>query len=240
MVRFITLAGQKQVGKDSSARIIQATLGCQSFWFDLKDEEIQINSAVLSSNDMYDKIHIVHFADSLKQACHIIFGIPLEDMETEEGKQKLTHVRWPDGYGVNTVSYSVNRDGEGVKGVIYKPSDNNRFMTVREVLQFVGTELFRNQMVADVWLESIFRKPWKEDDIVIIADARFPNEVAVAKEKGLLIGVSRNTGLESDGHASETSLADYDGYDHMVVNNGSVENLVDQLVAIMAQENASV
>ncbi len=213
MTQFITLAGQKQVGKDTSATML----------------------AEMLARAYVDGVYIIHFADALKKACHVIFGIPLEDMETEEGKQKLTKVRWPDGYHVDTVSYSVNRDGEGVEGVIYYPSDSNPFMTVREVLQFVGTELFRNQIDPDVWLNSVFLQPWAEDDVVIIADARFPNEVALGRENGLLIQVERNTGLVSDGHKSENALGDFTDYHYTIDNNGSFEELKMHLESILIQ-----
>lgn len=246
MVRFITIAGQKQVGKDSSARIIQATLVCDSFSFHLKDGEVEIRSSVVIGSDIGSRIHIVHFADALKKACHVIFGIPLEDMETEEGKQKLTKVRWPvDIMPPQSEDELIPKHHLWQAWTSYCeefPNDpiDEEFMTVRQVLQFVGTELFRNQLDPDVWLNSIFLKSWAEDDIVIIADARFPNEAALGCKNGLLIRVERDTGLVNDGHKSENALADYNNYDHTVDNNSSVEDLVDQLVAIMKKENAPV
>lgn len=199
MTQFITLAGRKQVGKDTSARFIKRAL--------------LLNTGA-------PEVHIVHFADALKKACNVIFGIPLEDMETEDGKQRLTQVRWPEDDML-----------QGSYG--YWPDPKGRFMTVREVLQFVGTELFRNQMDPDIWLNSVFLKPWDEDDVVIIADARFPNEAKLGREHGLLINVLRDTGIENDGHASENALADYDGYHYVVENNGSFEDLAMRLGDIL-------
>jgi len=200
MTQFITLAGQKQVGKDTSARFIQEAL-----W----------------SNNSFANVYIVHFADALKKACNAIFGIPLEDMETEVGKQKLTKVRWP--HLNDNPGFTDN----------WMPDSNGAFMTVREILQFVGTELFRNQLDPDIWLNSVFMKPWEEDATVIIADARFPNEAALGREHGLLINVQRDTGIMNDGHKSENALADYDGYHHVVQNNGSFEDLKAQLAGIL-------
>jgi len=106
-------------------------------------------------------------------------------------------------------------------------------MTVREVLQFVGTELFRNQLDPDVWLNSVFLKPWAEDDIVIIADARFPNEAVLGRKNGLLISIERDTGLVSDGHKSENALDDYTDYHYTIDNNGSFDELRDKLDVIL-------
>lgn len=202
MTQFITLAGQKQVGKDTSAQMLKQAL--------------LLNTAV-------PEVHVVHFADALKKACNVIFGIPLEDMETEAGKQKLTKVRWP----------SSDEVGWDPGYTVWRPNTNGEFMTTREVLQFVGTDLFRNQVDPDIWLNSVFLKPWAEDDVVIIADARFPNEAALGRQNGLLINVQRETGIVNDGHKSENALVDYDGYHHVVQNNGSFEELQAQLVDIL-------
>lgn len=212
MTQFITLAGQKQVGKDTSAQMLKQ---------------------VLLLNTAAPEVHVVHFADALKKACHIIFGIPLEDMETEEGKQKVTKVVWP----LSELRQIPGSDGKGYETIGYAPHHPQagapKFMTTREVLQFVGTELFRNQLDPDIWLNSVFLKPWADDDIVIIADARFPNEARLGREHGLLINIQRDTGIENDGHVSENALADYNGYHHVIQNNGSFEDLQAQLADIL-------
>ena len=239
MAKFITLSGKKQVGKDSSAKIIRQYLTSSSFTFALDAEgEINLTSSTgrgLLGEFGHMKVHIVHFADALKKACHVIFGIPLEDMETEEGKQKVTHVKWP------IPEHQSIQDRSIVVG--YRPylgATPTSFMTVREVLQFVGTELFRNQMDPDIWVESVFRQPWKEDDVVIIADARFPNEADIAVKHGLLINVERATGLEGDGHKSETALDDYIDYHYSIDNNGSVDDLVHNLCSVLSIQKLSV
>lgn len=208
MVRFITLAGRKQVGKDTSANML----------------------ADMLAPAYVDGVYITHFADALKKACSVIFGIPLEDMETEEGKQKLTHVPWPlltyDGY----VPYGDHKP-------YIADVRAGQFMTVREVLQFVGTDLFRIQMRADVWVESVFRQPYDENTIVIVADCRFPNEAVFALDNGLLISIERNTGLISDSHASETALDGYTDYDRIVDNNDSFDALREKLSIILKTYN---
>ncbi len=226
MARFITLAGKKQVGKDTSANMLAEMLACRL--------------------SLVNGVHIVHFADALKKACHIIFGIPLEDMETEEGKQKLTHVRWPvDIMPSESEDELMSKHHLWVAWTSYCeefPDDpiDEEFMIVRQVLQFVGTELFRNQLDPDVWLNSVFLKPWAEDDIVIIADARFPNEAALGRKNGLLISVERDTGLVSDGHKSENALGDYTDYHHMVDNNASFDALRSRLNTILVAHDLLV
>ena len=202
MAKFITLSGKKQTGKDSAAKIIRQYLVSESFSFCLDNEGVvRLQSSVGIGPlgvEGINRVHVVHFADALKKACNIIFGIPLEDMETEEGKQKVTHVKWP----CNMASYDIDQEPTWVPSSRYIDycHKNNReinggasHMTVREILQFVGTDLLRNQLDPDIWVESVFRQPWKEDDVVIIADARFPNEADIALQHGLLINIERET-----------------------------------------------
>ncbi len=228
MTRFITLAGKKQVGKDTAAGMIK------ELFVPVRAEK-QSNGcmdALFEEGRYAGRVHITHFADALKQACHIIFGIDLRDMESENGKRKVTDVVWPLNdsavYGLPTgKAVWTAHDGHPVKP---------KFMTVREVLQFVGTELFRLQMDPDTWVKSVYRKPWAEDDIVIVADCRFPNEAEFAKEHGLLISIERDTGLASDGHISETSLDTYKDYHFIIDNNGSFDDLREHLRLILKKE----
>lgn len=231
MPRFITLAGRKQVGKDTSAGMIKELL------VPIRTEK-QPNGcmdALFEEGPYAGHVHVVHFADALKEACVTIFGISRRDMETEEGKQKVTEIKWPMSQlrqtvpGVHeyeTVGYAPHHPQAG------KP----KFMTVREVLQFVGTELFRNQLDPDIWVQSVYRRGYGERDVVIVADCRFPNEAKFGGEHGLLLSIERETGLAGDSHASETSLDGYEGYHHILQNNGSFEDLKAQLRVVLETE----
>ena len=212
MPKFITLAGRKQVGKDTSAHIIARIIGSRQ----------EDKSFLEEWSNPSSKVHIIHFADALKDACVMIFGIDRQDMETEEGKKKLTDVVWP-----------VNAPGD--HGWLPPEGDDSvRFMTVREVLQFVGTDLFRTQMDPDIWVKSIFRRKYGESDLVIIADARFPNECEFAKQNGLLVKIERDNGLAAqDMHASERALDNYVGYDFVLDNNDDLVVLKEKWVEIL-------
>jgi len=187
-----------------------------------------------------DNIHITHFADALKKACNIIFDIPLVDMENEEGKQKLTSISWPKDYSFEP--HWENQDPRDIYSVsAWRPGGYpNKYMTVREVLQFVGTELFRNQLDPNIWLNSVFLKSWSDHDVVIIADAHFPNEASLGRENGLLISIERDTNLASDGHVSESALDSYSDYHHIIDNNGSFDDLRTKLETILVAEKLLV
>lgn len=121
---------------------------------------------------------IYNFADPLKKdICMNILGLTYEQCYGEDiDKNTVTDIEW-----------------NGLK------------LTAREVMQFVGTDLFR-KMKYDVWSSATINKIKNEKPkLAIIADCRFPNEVeAVRNAGGIVIKLTRNP-YNSD-HASEVAL----------------------------------
>lgn len=192
MTKFIVISGKKNVGKDTLADGIIASL--------------QANGYTAKK---------VSFADPLKQACHIIFGIPLDDMYTLEGKEKATHLRW------NRISGNIREQFLVDDGI-----EPTGFLTVREVLQLVGTQLFRQQIDENVWACAPFKI--NDVDFVVVSDCRYPNELQAAKDAGAYtIRISRDGLPNEDTHISERAL---DGvldsqFNIIVKNNGSLRGL---------------
>ena len=144
---------------------------------------------------------IYNFADPLKQLCIDIFGLTYNQCYgTDEDKNEQVDCCWP---------------GTDSK------------MTSREVLQYVGTDVFRS-MQHNVWSSATIRLIEKEQlDLALIADCRFPNEVEAVKNAGGLV-VKLNRNLYESTHASETALDDinYDqsNFDLVIANlEGSIE-----------------
>ncbi len=106
----------------------------------------------------------------------------------------------------------------------------------REVLQFIGTELFREQITrllpdigSEFWVKSLENRIPKDTDIVI-TDVRFPNEVdMIHRLGGKIIRVKRNIQVNDSGtHISEKHIdklvVDYD-----IENNGTIEQLHEKV-----------
>jgi hypothetical protein len=97
-------------------------------------------------------------------------------------------------------------------------------MTAREVMQFVGTDIFRN-IYSNVWVDATIRKIQEETpELALICDCRFPNEVSGIQDAGgKVIRLTRNSGSD-DCHSSETALdeANYDwsNFDAVIDNAG--------------------
>ena len=79
----------------------------------------------------------------------------------------------------------------------------------------------------------------------IITDVRFPNEAKAIKDRGGVV-IRVNRPLERLGnsklpklrhtsitqHPSETALDDYDDFDYVIENDGTVQDLIDKVMAL--------
>jgi hypothetical protein len=126
----------------------------------------------------FNATKIYNFADPLKKdICINILGLTTEQCYgTDEQKNELVNCYW-----------------------------NNAQLTAREVMQMIGTDMFR-AMQKNVWSDATIRKIQTEQPpLAIIADCRFPNEVeAVKNAGGIVIKLTRNP--HNSNHASETAL----------------------------------
>lgn len=113
-------------------------------------------------------------------------------------------------------------------------------LTPRQILQFVGTNIFRDHMkelhvgFGDVfWLLATKAKINNISKDIVISDVRFPNEVEFVKNlNGKVIRVTRNTNTNTDNHISE-QLIDQLNVDYDLKNNGTKEDLyhlIDELL----------
>jgi len=137
----------------------------------------------------YPEYFRVGFGDILKRECSYLYGYPLEWNYNSEGKKKImSHLKLP------------------------------RFsMTVREILQWHGTD-YRRKNNPDYWIEEMeCALKTKTTKNIIIDDVRFKNEANFIKSRnGLLIRINPypewKPGEFAD-HASETDLDDYTDFD---------------------------
>jgi len=150
---------------------------------------------------------IYNFADPLKQMCIDIFGLSYHQCYgTDDNKNEIVNCYWP--------------------GLDSK-------MTAREVLQYVGTDVFR-KMQCNVWADATIRKIEKENPtLALIADCRFPNEVEAVKNAGGIV-VKLNRDTYNSTHASEISL-DKDRYDQ---NNFDLS--IDNQYLNLSQKNETI
>lgn len=125
-------------------------------------------------------------------------------------------------------------------------------LTPRLLLQLLGTDCGRKIIHPNIWVNALFadyklidNRSWQDPDDSnikypnwIITDVRFPNEVEEIKDRGgIVIRVNRPkpekvtndlvTHIEE--HESETALDKYEKFDHIITNDGSINDLYNKI-----------
>lgn len=104
----------------------------------------------------------------------------------------------------------------------------NVYPEIRKFLQDLGLGA-RNVFGEDFWVKQATAGIGKTN--VVFSDVRFHTEAdAVKALGGKLIRIDR-PGRVAEGHASETALAGFEGWDAVIVNDSSVQDLEDKVVA---------
>jgi hypothetical protein len=115
--------------------------------------------------------------------------------------------------------------------------------TPRWALQVGGTEAMRRVFGEDIWVKTLERRALANPETsVVVCDLRFPNEAeAIHRIGGLAIKVERPAHLlppatspDEDTHLSETALDGYDGWDAVILNDGTVDQLAQKVQAIVS------
>jgi len=203
--RYVVLSGRKQVGKDTAANMIRGMLEKEG-----------------------KRVAISAFAEPLKDMCVQILGISRDGAYgTDAQKNQPSHIEW-DNFSMD-IRLKYTRERDLAFGFDLPRSGP---MTNREVLQVMGTDIFRS-IYNDVWAKAPFIREWKNVDVVILTDCRFPNEKEQTElAGGVIIRLERDTGF-SDNHPSETALNGFT-FQNSYFNNGSLEDLEQYLRVVLA------
>lgn len=200
---FLCFSGKKQSGKDTSSEICTRIL---------ESEGLSVKST--------------SFAHPLKAMCVNVLGLSHQGCYgSDEDKAENSHIMWENMPQEIRKNYQRTVIGSHGKAFV----DPRGPMTNRQVLQVVGTDIFRTFFDTDIWAKYPFRKSWDGYDVVMLTDCRFPNEKIVTEEHGgVIIRLERDTGLE-DNHPSEVAL---DGvpFKYVYENNGSLQDLEEYLI----------
>lgn len=108
----------------------------------------------------------------------------------------------------------------------------NKTPISRIILQQLGTEVFRNHVDQNYWVE-LFKKNAKirSEKVTLCSDLRFPGEIEYLEFLGDLkvikIRVERNLDRNNsfNEHVSEKALDDYKYWDYIIDNNGTLDDL---------------
>jgi hypothetical protein len=228
MTQIIGFAGKKQSGKNTCCNFITMLKliengVCKRARLDengeievsdifgetlFEQEYFSFKKPIVNTDAVLQQIRAVKvyaLADPLKRIAIDVLGLPEEKVYgTDKDKNELTDFYWENMPGVvsNTTSFYVEGvDSEFWNNIIVH---KNGQMTVREVLQYLGTDIFRH-MHSKVWVDSLFRQIEKDNmELALVCDVRFDNEIEAIKNKdSIVIGLKRDVSKKKDKHSSE-------------------------------------
>lgn len=184
---LIGISGKAQSGKDTIGKIIQYLqwkYSSPKYLYEGDTIELLKQNSMMFvpkgtrgfvSIPLESGWEIKKFADKVKEITSLLTGIPVSELEKEEVKKSNLPEEW------NTYDFEI------------------KSMSVREMLQKIGTDCMRKNLHPNTWVNALFAdyKSVKMDQYYpsnwIITDVRFPNEAHAIKEKGgILIRVNRN------------------------------------------------
>jgi hypothetical protein len=223
---IIGISGKMQSGKDTVGKILQYLIDNNEYGHICEFKEYDLSKS---------NWQIKKFAGKVKEICSILTGCTKEQLEDETFKNSKLLNEWI-RYGYADGFKRIHKDGVKTTVMINKQCDKERYeselkanwqttykhhITYRELIQYVGTDLFRNKFHNDTWVNALFAdyKPIKfyhgesvekgiydvteEDELQaeiypeypnwIITDVRFPNELEAIKDReGITIRINRN------------------------------------------------
>jgi dephospho-CoA kinase len=261
---IIAISGKIGSGKDTVGKIIQY-LTRDYVYIDYSFEQyFNLNTT--------KTFQIKKFADTLKDIVCLLIGCTREQLEDNDFKNSKLGKEWKQKYiqlkvknGIYT--YVWNKEFEErlkYKNREYIIVEDTELLTVRKMLQLVGTDCMRNILNENVWVNSLMneykvtykyrlvnpmdRECSPEERVPnsetypnwIITDTRFENELEAIKSRGgISIRVNR---LLSEGnrpyvelHPSETAL-DNAEFNYIIDNNGTIEELIEKVKVILIKE----
>jgi len=195
---IIGVSGYSGSGKDTIGKIIQY-IYCE----DVGEVTIEQACADYSEHEWWLELNsgweIMKFAGKLKDIASHLTGIDRERFEDQEFKKTVLGNEW------------------------WTPCDEGmQPMTVRDLLQKLGTECMRTGLHTNTWVNALMAD-YKEDEEGyypnwVITDTRFPNEAQAIKDKGgIIIRIDRPFVKPINAHPSETGLDNWK-FDYKIAN----------------------
>lgn len=130
--------------------------------------------------------------------------------------------------GAQNVNVGHGKLAHAVAGLGWEEA-KNVYPEVRGILQRLGVGA-RTVFGDDFWINQVL-DGLDDTKNYVVSDVRFRNEAeAIADMGGRLIRVDR-PGRAGQGHQSETELLAFEGWDAVVTNHGTVDDLQNEVIA---------
>lgn len=223
---IVLISGRKQSGKDTLANQIAAAylnaIGHRDAPFFVTQRgklccvtgtgSIDLSPGSSEAATYYDDgVRFVSFAEPLKRFCVEVLGLEhCQVWGSDADKNALTHLLWDDL--PDEIRFRYAKPARGPFGYLRRRRGRG-YMTGREVLQVFGTDMIR-QWDEDAWANAGHRLSWGcPEQLVIINDGRFPNEVWPAVDNAnpeiayRIVRLLRSP--REDTHRSETAMDNF-------------------------------
>ena len=225
MQKIISVQGNKWSGKDTVAKMLQYLLSTPK---------------ILHKYDLYCRLKcfkkdykIVRYADKMTEILAILLNTNVQNFEDREFKEQyyvdfntlqLIHV---DESNINAFKDKILSDTRFTKEIkrVNPNLTKNYFLSIRQILQYFGTEIMRFFFGDRLWILSTLNNRGSN---IIISDQRFIIENITTYNLGAVIIHITRPGCEKSSHSSETELDKLyqdKAYSYLIENNGTLRDL---------------
>lgn len=238
---YIGLNGLAGSGKDTVAKMLKTILSkqwesleeCKTYYFSRYTNPTQSATFPQSSDDIDSPVMCIAYADQLKEICSTIFGIPVQRFYQNKSnawicmndKFQYTEIKPQDGNILTAEEYYYDLSE------ISENSDIKYWMSLREILVYVGTYVLQQSINKQVFVNIVRNKIREEQhknhnlQYIIVTDHRFVHELEYIHENhGITITINRNSVQQLD-NIAEHDLDDEEEYDYIIDNSGSYDEL---------------
>lgn len=222
---LIAISGVKGAGKDSVTSMLQYCLSVpkifRQYWI-YKYFRKWISH----------KYKRLAFADPLKKMLAILLNVPVSKFNNRHFKEDCV-VNIPtlnstlSDFTESNDKLSDSKFNRMVKSLDPELTQSN--LTIRQLMQYFGTEICRKFFGKDVWINCTL----KHCNVpTIISDCRFWNECLAIKEHGGIVIYVNRPSLIASSHQSEVECIDMynnDAFDYVINNNGTLKDLFNKV-----------
>lgn len=242
---YIGLNGYAGAGKDTVAKMMCLILNHQHeyteselFGIFSRDMAKYKYATTGEFNTKYSKVINIAYADQLKELCSVMFGIPVRRFYDNKSNGYI-NISGDFSYTESKPFNIITAEDYASGPQAYQNSSINYWMSLREVLVYVGTYVLQNEINRKIFINIVNNKLKNECKVnsnlkyAIITDIRFQQEFDYIQEKkGITINITRDD-LEILPNIAEHSMEDEVNYDIVIENNGTYEELFHNVYEII-------
>lgn len=178
---------------------------------------MQSGKSELAKICVQEGFHILKFADGLKDLICELINIDRHFLE--HNKESLTN------YSISYTLLAERLDIE--EDIIVKIRESNIFTSIRELMQFIGTDIIRK--FNPCWHINNIKAKIKKDVNYCIDDLRFKDEkYYIDSIGGICWYILKPNNFNISNHPSEIDLSWYDFNDQVIINDTKLSTLINK------------